>query len=295
MNKKRIPIVIAAVLALLLGLGFWLFPPVRMGEVALADDPESLSRGEYLVHAAGCISCHISEDQPPALSGGHALVSEFGTFYVPNITPDQETGIGNWSAAELVAAIKHGRSPDGRFYFPAFPYRSYAGMTDQDALDIAAWIMAQPPVRSERRSHQLPAPEWAARLAMGAWNRLADWREPEFPGFDDPQVQRGAYLARHLGHCGECHTPRDAFGIPDFQREFAGAPMADGTAEAIDTEAMSHWTEGDFAFFLLLGMKPNEDYVGGAMEPVIEFNTGPLSESDRAALAAFFLRGQGAH
>ncbi|MFM1895940.1 MAG: hypothetical protein RLZZ385_1014 [Pseudomonadota bacterium] len=290
--KNRTPRIIASVLALFLLAGMWFFLPSRVADLPIATDADTIAKGEYLVHAAGCISCHISSSQPPALSGGLALPSPFGSFYVPNITPDPSTGIGGWSGRDLLAAIKHGRSPDGRFYFPAFPYRSYAGMTDEDAMAIAAWLMAQEPVIADTADHELPAPEWLARLAMGPWNRLADMRSVEFPSYEDEDIRRGAYLARHLGHCGECHTPRDRFGIPDLRREFAGAPLADGEAEAIDAAAMHEWTEQDFSFFLFLGLKPDEDYVGGEMEPVIEYNTSPLTEADRNALAAFFIRGQ---
>ena len=127
---------------------------------------------------------------------------------------------------------------------------------------------------------------------MPGWNRLANllMTEPAAPA--DPQIARGAYLARALGHCGECHTPRNWLGILDSGREFAGAPLAAGEASAITADEFEGWSEQDFAFFLFLGLKPDDEYVGGEMEPVIEFNTGPLTEEDRLALAAFFLRGQ---
>ena len=289
--KSRTPLLIASLLALILITGLWLYLPPRVANLPIATDAQTIAQGEYLVHAAGCISCHISQSEPPALSGGLGLPSPFGTFYVPNITPDNATGIGGWSGRDMLAAIKHGRSPRGSFYFPAFPYRSYGGMTDEDAMAIAAWLMAQPPVAATTPRHELPAPEWLARLAMGPWNRLADWNEVDFPESPDEDIRRGAYLARHLGHCGECHTPRNSLGMMDLEQEFAGAPVADGTAEAINAQAMHEWTEPDFALFLLLGLKPDDDYVGGEMEPVIEFNTSPLTEADRNALAAFFIRG----
>ena len=238
------------------------------------------------------MSCHIDEEAAPALSGGHELESPFGTFIVPNITPDPETGIGGWTEDQLVTAIRFGVSPEGHTYFPAFPYRSYQGMTDSDARDIAAWLLAQPPINRSTADHDLNFPVGLGRLAMPGWNRLANLltTEPETPA--DPQIARGAYLARALGHCGECHTPRNFLGILDSDREFEGAPMVVGHASAIAGDDFEGWTEPGFAFFLLFGLKPDDEYVGGEMEPVIEFNTGPLTEEDRLALAAFFLRGQ---
>jgi len=153
--------------------------------------------------------------------------------------------------------------------------------------------MSRPAVRNEVPDHELPG--WISRWQMGLWNALADVLEgePAPPAGDDPQVRRGAYLARNLGHCGECHTPRNALGIPDLSREFAGVQLSEqDSVPAIDAEAMSDWTEDDFALLLFLGMLPDGDYVGGDMGDVVEHNTAQLTEADREALAAFFVRGQ---
>lgn len=290
--KLKILSTVAILLVIFVALAIWFFPPVARDTIATATSDEMLDRGEYLAHAAGCISCHLSEDNDPALSGGRQLVSDFGTFYVPNITPDVATGIGGWELGDIVVAIKQGRSPEGHYYFPAFPYRSYSSMTDEDAVAIASWLMSEPPVESTTPSHELPAPTWLARLAMGPWNRLADMLSPAFPEYEDQQVARGAYLVRTLGHCGECHTPRNSMGITDYDNEFAGAPLLDGYVEAINSEALEYWGEGDMAFFLLMGIKPDDEYVGGEMELVIEHNTAPLTQEDRNAIAAFLIRGQ---
>lgn len=291
MKKDRL--LIAIVAFALTALGLWIFVPLRVPAPSTPVTSADVDRGGYLVQAAGCISCHIDEDDAPALSGGRELHSPFGTFVVPNITPDAETGIGGWTLDQLVSAIRFGRSPEGSTYFPAFPYRAYRGITDSDARDIAAWLLAQAPVSRVTADHAPVFPAWLGRLAMPGWNRLADLltTEPEPPA--DPQIARGAYLARNLGHCGECHTPRNWLGIPDSSREFAGSPLVEGEASAIDAEALEGWSESDFAFFLFLGLKPDDEYVGGEMEPVIEYNTGPLTEEDRLAMAAFFLGGQG--
>ena len=244
------------------------------------------------------MSCHLAvEDDgstnPAILSGGHALVTDFGTFYAPNITPDVDTGIGDWRAQDFLRALKHGRSPEGSFYFPAFPYRSYAGLNDEDVLDIGAYLLSLNPINNAVPEHETPW--WLSRFALVGWNLLADLtggREPELiTAQEEPLLmQRGAYLARNLGHCGECHTPRNGLGISQLAREFAGAQIGEDTIEAIDSEALEEWDRNSFDLFLLLGMKPDADFVGGDMSDVIEHNTSRLTDADRLALAAFFTR-----
>ena len=225
-----------------------------------------------------------------SLSGGYAMETDFGTFYAPNITPDPETGIGAWQGRDFLLALKHGRSPDGSFYFPAFPYRSYSGLTDRDVLAIGAYLLSLEPVGNEVPDPDTPV--WLARWAVAGWNRMADMAMPEPEEFDDEQIARGAYLARNLGHCGECHTPRNGLGIPDLNREFAGATLGEDVIEPIDAEALADWTFENFDLFLLIGMKPDAEFVGGDMNEVIEYNTSKLSDADRDALAAFFTRHQ---
>ena len=270
----------------------WLFAPALMPatipEYAYAEDEQTLQRGRYLINAGGCISCH--EGEAGGLSGGMAIESPFGVFYASNITPDADTGTGGWSATDYVRAIKHGRNPQGNFYYPAFPYLSYAAVTDDDALAIASWLNAQPAIANEVPAHNIPG--WIGRWQLAPWNTLAALNMPEPATYTDAQIERGAYLSRHLGHCGECHTPRNALGISDYANEFAGGEMPDGHVPAINASALSSWSEDDVALFLFLGLLPDGEYVGGKMEPVIEHNTGQLTDEDRQAMAAFFKRGQ---
>lgn len=282
---------ISRVLLLLIVAGLvvsaWLFRTPSVSDQAIPTVAEAIDRGRYLVQAGGCISCH--EDDNGTLSGGMGIDSPFGTFYASNITPDPETGIGGWQGSDFLRALKHGRAPNGSFYFPAFPYRAYAGISDEDALDIAAYLMSLEPVAAQPPAHDLPG--WVGRWQMAGWNLLADMAEPEPAQYDDPQLERGAYLTRSLGHCSECHTPRNALGISRSDQEFAGGDMPDGHVEAIDAETLANWSEEDLALFLFIGLKPDGEYVGGKMEPVIEHNTGQLTDEDRAAMAAFFKRG----
>lgn len=286
-SKKNLFLVATGVILLSVALILFL-PPSVSNSAALSDSPEAIERGEYLVIAGGCISCHRGEEEEEAFIGGLALETDFGTFYAPNITPDVDTGIGSWQAKDFLLALKHGRSPNGSFYYPAFPYRAYAGLTDQDVLDIGSYLMSLTPIRNTVREAQTPA--WLNRWAMAGWNLMADMSEVESETFADAAVERGAYLARNLGHCSECHTPRNALGILDANREFAGATLGEDVIEAIDAAALEKWSATDLDLFLLLGLKPDGDFAGGDMNDVIEHNTSKISDEDRAALAAFFTR-----
>lgn len=281
--------ILIAILLVVLGGAYWLFAaPSIDSQLSIPTSAEALARGEYLVIAGGCVSCHRAEEGSSVMSGGYAMETDFGTFYAPNITADPDTGIGNWNAADFIAALKHGRSPDGSFYFPAFPYRAYAGLSDEEVLDIAAYLLSTEPASAANIDAETPA--WLARWMVAGWNKMADMMQPGLETPADPELARGAHLARHLGHCGECHTPRGIFGIPDLTQEFAGAQIGEEIIEAIDAEALEDWTKEDFEFLLFLGMKPDSEFVGGDMNDVIEHNTSKLTAEDQSALAAFFTR-----
>lgn len=262
--------------------------PHVASDMTLSVDEDAIGRGSYLVVAGGCVSCHRGEDNPQELSGGLALETEFGTFYAPNITPDENTGTGNWTAEDYLLALKHGRTSSGSYYYPAFPYRAYAGLTDEDILDIASYLSSLDAVHNEVPEPEVPF--WLNRWLIRGWNLMADVSQAELVEFDDELVARGAYLARHLGHCGECHTPRNGFGIPLLDQQYAGAQLGEERVEPIDAQALDTWTAENFDLFLLLGMKPDGEFVGGDMNDVIEHNTSKISDADRSALAAFFTR-----
>jgi mono/diheme cytochrome c family protein len=270
-------------------MGIWLFSVPEVSDRAdLRASTEVLERGAYLVIAGGCISCHRGEDDENSLSGGLGLETDFGTFYAPNITPDMETGIGSWDGQDFLLALKHGRTPSGNYYYPAFPYRAYAGLSDEEVLDIGAYLMSLPAVTNQTPEHETPL--WLARWTVAGWNMLANFARVDEEIFADELVARGEYLARNLGHCGECHTPRNRLGIPDLSREFAGAQLGEEKIEAINTKALQDWTTNNVDVFLLIGLKPDGEFAGGDMNDVIEHNTSKLSDEDRDALAAFFTR-----
>jgi len=293
--RKRILLTTSATIFFLFLVGLN-SKPVVSSAYALPTSEESKEQGRYLVSAGGCVSCHgkasgtNDEVDVSSLAGGLKLVTDFGDFYAPNITPDKETGIGSWTSTEFIGALKHGVQPDGGKYYPTFPYRAYAGLSDEDVLNIGAYLMSLPPEKNVVPPHELPI--WLTRFSANIWNQLANITQrseasPQNNGKDT--YARGAYLARNLGHCGECHTPRNALGIPKLGEEFAGATLGDEVIEPIDAAALTEWSETDFDLFLLLGMKPDAEFVGGDMSDVIEHNTSRLTDSDRAALASFFI------
>jgi mono/diheme cytochrome c family protein len=252
----------------------------------------AVERGEYLTAAGGCVTCHTAPAEgAPRFAGGRALKTAFGTFHTPNITPDPVTGIGRWSAEQFVRAVQEGVGPDGRHYYPAFPYTSYTGMSREDALAIRAYLFSLPPVRQPNRPHELA---WYVdtRLAAAAW-QLLFFRPGRFvpvAGRGD-EWNRGAYLVRHLGHCGECHTPRDRLGVSQGDRELAGSDAGPEGKKVpgirIDAHAVADWSLQDLETFLEVGMLPDGDFVGAGMGEVVTENTGRLTPGDRHAVAVY--------
>jgi mono/diheme cytochrome c family protein len=262
--------------------------------VAAASTEETLvERGRYLVHAGGCITCHTAESaEAVPLAGGYAVKSPFGTFYTPNITPDAETGIGNWSDEDFVRAFHQGLNPDGEAYFPAFPYTAYTGATREDLLAMKAYLFSLDAVRNEVPPHDLPV-YMSSRLAARAW-QLSYFDAARFEPDESRSAawNRGAYLVRHLGHCGECHTPRGTLGALLHDRELTGNPDgADGESipniTADRKDGIGRWSLSDIEYFLDLGMLPDGDFAGGSMSSVIEDNTSKLTREDRMAIATY--------
>lgn len=245
------------------------------------------ARGETIFYAGGCASCHAapkSEDKR-ALPGGRAFPSPFGTFYAPNISPHTD-GIEGWSALDLVNAMKHGTSPEGQHYFPAFPYASYARAEIADIVDLKAFLDTLPPVESEAIPHDISFP-FNIRRTLGLWKLMFVSDEPVLTVASSEKIERGRYLAEALGHCGECHTPRNALGGLQLSAWLGGAPTPDGKGKVPNiTPAALDWIEGDIVEYLTSGFTPEYDVVGGHMADVVA-NTAQLPQSDREALAAY--------
>lgn len=253
-------------------------------------DDALLTRGEYVFKVSGCKHCHTSEDGDE-LAGGHALETPFGTFYTPNITPHKTAGIGAWSAKEFQQSLHLGIAPDGSHYFPAFPYTSYTRITEQDALAMYHYIQSLPVSGQVNRQHDLPwFLQW--RLAAGVWKWLffeaGDFQQQTSKS---PQWNRGAYIAEAMGHCAECHTPRNIFGGLNTDMQYAGNPK--GPDDELVPNITSHketgigdWSHGALESFLKYGELPNGEYTAGSMDPVV-LSLQNLTEDDLAALIAY--------
>jgi mono/diheme cytochrome c family protein len=257
---------------------------------AIAGDG-AVARGEYLVRAGGCLSCHTATGAPE-LAGGRALATPFGTFFSPNITPDGETGIGRWTDAQFLRALRAGVRPDGSSYFPVFPYPSFTGITDNDALAIKAYLFSRPPVHRRNRPHDLAFP-FSWRLLQTGWKWLFFTSGPFRP---DPRqsaaYNRGAYLVTALGHCGECHTQRNALGAVRPSQHLAGTKDGpDGQSVPNITPdrrtGIGQWDKSDLAELLQTGATPEGGRVKGAMREVVEDGTKYLTDADRAAIAEY--------
>jgi mono/diheme cytochrome c family protein len=255
-------------------------------------DSTLLKRGEYVFKISGCANCHTAENGVP-LAGGRPLVTPFGTFYSPNITLHKTAGIGAWSADDFQRALHHGVSPEGSDYYPAFPYTSYTGMLAEDARALHAYLLSLPVSEQTNREHELA---WFLRWRFAAkvWKWLF-FNPGEFQQRPDQNAQwnRGAYLAEAMGHCGECHTPRNRFGV--LQADLAYAGNAQGPEDELVPNITPHkgtgigdWSRADLQLFLQFGERPDGEYTAGSMDQVIE-ELRHLTPEDREAVIDYLL------
>jgi mono/diheme cytochrome c family protein len=269
---------------------WWLTIPVTISASALPAYTPDLANGKTTFNAGGCSSCHAvpKQEDRTRLGGGLGLASPFGTFHVPNISPDRATGIGRWTEAEFVTAVNDGVSPAGEQYFPAFPYAAYHKAKLSDVRDLFAYLKTLPPVSGKVRDHDVPFP-FNIRRNIGIWKLLFMDREPfrSDPG-QSAQWNRGAYLVNALGHCAECHSPRNFLGGIVAGQRFAGGPNPEGKGWVpnITQKGLADWSEKDIAYFLESGLLPDGDSVGGSMVEVVR-NTSQLSPEDRTAIASY--------
>lgn len=244
-------------------------------------------RGALIFAAAGCGSCHRAPgaDEGP-LSGGRAFPSDFGTFHAPNISSDPIQGIGSWTDLQLANAIQRGISPEGGHYYPVFPYTAYQRASPRDIADLIAHLRTLPADATPSQPHDVGFP-FNIRRGVGLWKRAFGGAGWVLDGNLTEEQARGRYLVEALGHCGECHTPRNAAGGLDRDRWLAGAPNPSGEGRIPNiTPGGLDWSEGDIAIYLESGFTPDFDSAGGEMAEVV-LNTAKLSDADRAAIAAY--------
>ena len=248
----------------------------------------TIERGRLLAKLGACITCHTTEAESP-LAGGRAIETPFGRVYTTNITPDIDTGIGNWSFPAFERAMREGVSRDGHHLYPAFPYTSFAKTSEADLQALYAFLMAQPPVAQSNIPSNLSFP-FNVRLLMAAWNTLFHRATPFDPSPAKTDLwNRGAYLVEGLGHCSACHSPRNALGAEmDGQAHLAGGVVEGWEAPALTalSNAPVPWTEAAFYDYLRTGFSGEHGAVAGPMAPVVaELKT--LPDTDIKAMAHY--------
>ncbi|MEP2201712.1 MAG: cytochrome c [Tateyamaria sp.] len=286
---RRIVRTLIALVVLGVAIGLFLTRPGNIPDGFTANTAANPEAGALIFAAAGCASCHTSPgsetDGLPVLAGGQVFASDFGTFYAPNISSDQTAGLGGWSLDEFARAVTVGVSPQGQHYYPAFPYSAYQHMTAADVANLFAYIQTLPGDATPSRAHDVGFP-FNIRRGLGLW-KLAFVSDNYVMAADTETLARGRYMVEALGHCTECHTPRNAVGGLDRSRWMAGAPNPSGKGTIPNiTPAALEWSEGDLVEYFTSGFTPDYDSAGGKMAEVVE-NLSRLPETDRAAIAAY--------
>jgi mono/diheme cytochrome c family protein len=277
--------------AVLGAVAFWvLTAPKTIETAALAPHTPDLANGRTLFMAGDCSACHAVPRQGDAsrLGGGLALISKFGTFYAPNISSDAKDGIGGWTEAQFVTAMKKGVSPEGDHLYPIFPYTSFQRMRIDDLRDLFAYIKTLPAVGGRAPEPRLKFPMNIRRL-MGGWKLLyLDGKTFTPDPSQSAQWNRGAYLVNGPAHCAECHSARNAFGAVAAGRRFAGAPNTFGVLgfPNITQAKLGAWSAEAISEMLRSGFTPDGDRVGGPMTEVVR-STSQLTEEDRAAMGVY--------
>ncbi|TLX60420.1 cytochrome c [Stutzerimonas nosocomialis] len=268
--------------------GFVLIVANTLCAAATPQDDDSLARGEYLARAGNCLSCHTREGGAP-FAGGVPFETPFGTLYSTNITPDRDTGLGQWSDEDFVRALHEGIGRRGEHLYPAFPYTAYTKMSRDDVLAIKQYLDGLEPVAYQPPENRLRFP-FNQRATLAAW-KLVNFEAGRFqpdPNASD-EVNRGAYLSDAVGHCGECHTPRTFTQGLDKQRHYAGATQQGWTAWNITSHArgIGDWSQDKLVRYLSTGHQRGEAVAGGPMAEVVSDSLSWLSDEDIRAIASY--------
>jgi mono/diheme cytochrome c family protein len=253
--------------------------PVRAAEPT----PDLVARGKYVFGTAGGCACHTTPEGAGLNAGGTKFdLSFFGVVYVPNITPDTETGIGKWTDAQVINAIRRGERPDGSKLFPIHPYKYLSNIADDEIEALVAYLRSVKPVQSAvpARSLKIPVPARTLTTAVKIAPREG--------------LARGAYLAGGAGHCAECHTPRRFDASTDDTKFLAGGPGPERSLAANitphDETGIGRWTEAQIARFLRTGVKPSGQEAYSLMRTVIVGTSAgfkDLTEADALAIARY--------
>ncbi|MFJ2988153.1 c-type cytochrome [Collimonas sp. NPDC087041] len=250
---------------------------------------DQIKRGEYLAKAADCIACHTVDPAKP-FAGGYPLATPFGTIYGPNITPDKETGIGNWSDEDFVRALHEGIDDEGKHLYPAFPYASFTKLSRDDVLAIKAYLFSLPPIQQKTPENKLPFP-LNQRWVLAGWN-LFNFKPGELKPdtAKSPEWNRGMYLVEGLAHCQECHTPRNVTMGVDGKRAFGGAQLGGWTAFNITPDPVSGvggWKDEELIQYLKTGLVPGKASAAGGMAEAVEHSLQYLNDDDLKAIVTY--------
>ncbi len=264
-------------------------PSVDLSNLDDAHRQQMLTRGGWVAHASDCAACHTDPSGGSDLAGGLPMKTPMGSIYGTNITPSQEHGIGGWSGDDLYRAMAWGVAPGNRNLYPAMPYTSYHRITREDSDALWVWLMDQRPVDKPNLSNSLIFP-FNIRPAVALWNAFF---RPEADPFalDDSTARQGEYLVDVLGHCGECHTPRNlAYALTDDH--LAGEVIEGAYAPDLRPDALARrgWTEANLITFLHRGLSP-QGVMTFRMFPVLSHSTSHLSQNDLAAISAYLTAG----
>jgi mono/diheme cytochrome c family protein len=290
---KRVLIGIAAIVILGLG-GFaalaWRPPIAPIAPPVSANfSSERIAQGAILAGAGYCATCHTAKGGK-LYAGGYAMRTGFGTIYSTNITPDPETGIGNWPEVAFRRAMREGVARDGSHLFPAFPYDHFTKMSDDDISALYAFFMTRDPVVAPAHENELPFPLGLRPLQAG-W-KLLFFRPGQFAAdpAQSPEWNRGAYLAQGISHCGACHTPRNPLGAEKTGDAYAGAPIDNWIAPPLTSANPSPmpWNTDELFAYLRNGVSRFHGTSAGPMAPVVRDGLARLPDSDIHAIAAYF-------
>lgn len=253
---------------------------------------EQIKRGEYLAKMGDCIACHTDvKSGSPSYAGGLSIDTPFGTFYSPNITPDKETGIGKWTEQDFINALKKGRDPLGRNYFPVFPYIYFAKMTDDDARDLYAYFMSIPAVKLENKPLPFPFSVPGARSSLIGWNLLFFFpldTSVEYQKDKTAAWNRGQYIVDSLGHCSMCHTPLNPLGAPKSRYYLTGGFIDGYWAPNIGKYGLESASHEEVAnVFKHNQLINNAGPVAGGMAEVNHNSLMHLTDEDQLAIATY--------
>ena len=262
-------------------------PTISQAPVPARHDPSVVAHGARLAAAGNCVTCHTAPGGAKPYAGGYPLKTPFGTVHGTNITPDPDTGIGRWTLADFTRAMREGLDPQGRHYYPAFPYDYFTRLSDADVAALYAYVMTREPVRATPPANRMLVPRFAVGLWKSKYFEAGRFRPDPAR---DARWNRGAYLAEALAHCSACHTPRNALGAERRERYMAGGEVGGWHAPALNRDSPSPvpWTQRALTLYLATGLVDEHAITAGPMAPVVH-NLAYASRDDVEALSIYVM------